>query len=154
MTIVVQGAAVARLVKKVLDFIRDKGFGGEAVRYIIIGALTTLVNFGLFALMTKALGISVTVSNVTAISISIIFAYITNKLVVFRWHSETRASLALEFVKFVGSRLFTMALEIGAVALFVSVLKQDELIGKAVSQIVVIILNYIISKVIVFRPRR
>lgn len=139
------------MVRKVIDFIKGKGLGGEAIRYVIVGVMTTLVNFCLFALMTKVLKIDVTVSNVTSISVSIIFAYITNKLIVFRRRSSSAAGLAFEFVKFAGSRLFTMALEIGAVLLSVSVLGLDELIGKAASQILVIILNYIISKIIVFK---
>ena len=144
--------------KKIITFIAKwftgKGVGEETLRYLIAGGLTTLVNFCLFALMTKVLGIGVNVSNVVSISASIIFAYVINKLFVFKRRRDTRLELALEFAKFVGARLFTMALEIGVVALFFDVLKQDELIGKAVSQVLVVISNYIISKAIVFRKGR
>ena len=136
---------------KIIGFLKGRGIGGEAVRYIVIGVMTTLVNFSLFALMTKALKIDVTISNVTSVSVSILFAYITNKLIVFRRRSSSRAELMKEFFKFVGSRLFTMALEIGSVLLFVNVFGQDELVGKVEAQVLVIIANYIISKVFVFR---
>jgi putative flippase GtrA len=129
------------------------GLGGEAFRYIIVGGLTTLINFGVFALMTKILDIGVTVSNVTSISISILFAYITNKLIVFRRRCDTWAELALECVKFIGSRLVTMAVEVGCVMLFVDVFGQDELIGKAEAVVIVVILNYVISKLIVFATK-
>ena len=137
--------------ERIIGFLKSRGIGGEAVRYIIVGVMTTLVNFSLFALMTKAMKIDVTVSNVTSVSVSILFAYITNKLIVFRRRSSSRIELMKEFFKFVGSRLFTMALEIGSVLLFVNVFGQDELVGKVEAQVLVIIANYIISKVFVFR---
>jgi len=142
------------ILRKITEYIREKKIGavsGEAVRYLIAGVATTLVNFALFALLTRAIGVAVTVSNVTAISASILFAYIVNKHFVFRRRCETKAALAREFIKFVGSRLFTMALEVAAVLLFVDVLAQDPLIGKAIAQVLVVIANYIISKLIVFR---
>ena len=163
------------VLRKLVDFVRRKGLDREGVRYVIVGGLTTLVNFGLFALICIIMGIDVSVGNMASIpdsvlssgettvsttilfanlisiSASIVFAYFANKLVVFRQRCSTRAELALEFAKFVGSRLFTMAIEIGAVWLFVDLLAMNALIGKAVSQVLVIILNYIISKLIVFR---
>lgn len=139
------------LIRKITGFIREKAPGGEAVRYIVVGVLTTLVNYCLFTLMTWILGIDVTVSNVTAIAVSILFAYVANKTIVFRRHSDTKSELALEFVKFVGSRLFTMAIEVGAVYLFVNVLGKNEQLGKLVAMALVVVLNYFISKLIVFR---
>jgi len=130
-----------------------KNISAEAIRYIVIGVMTTLVNFALFALMTRVLHIDVTVSNITSIAVSILFAFVTNKLVVFRHKSETRGALVSEFIKFVGARLLTMALEVGFVFLAVEVLKQDELLGKLASQVLVIIGNYFISKFLVFRKK-
>jgi len=141
------------VVSKIIKYILGKDIGGETIRYIIVGALTTLVNFGLFELMHVVFGIGVTASNVTSISASILFAYITNKLVVFRQRSDSAAALALEFCKFVGSRLFTMVLEVGVVALFYNILGFDAWLGKVLAQILVVIANYIISKVLVFRKK-
>lgn len=137
--------------RKLLQFVIGKNPGGEAVRYVIVGGLTTLVNFGLFLLLNGVMKIDVTVSNLTSISVSILFAYVANKLVVFMRRSESASALALEFVKFVGSRLLTMALEVGLVALFYYILGQDAWLGKLISQVLVIVANYFISKIIVFR---
>ena len=142
---------LTKIIKRVIGRISGKGVGEETVRYLITGALTTIVNFCLFALMTKLLGMGITVSNVIAISAAILFAYVVNKLFVFNKRCESKIALAVEFTKFVGSRLFTMALEIGTVALFVYIFRQDELIGKAVSQVLVVIANYFISKLFVFK---
>ena len=125
--------------------------GGETIRYVGVGAMTTLVNFGVFELLYEIAGITVRTSNATSIFVSIVFAYVANKLVVFRRRSNSFAALAGEFCKFVGSRLFTMALEVGAVELFYTVLGQDARLGKIAAQALVIIANYLISKLIVFR---
>ena len=137
--------------RRLMEYILGRGLGAESIRYIIVGAMTTLVNFSLFELMTFVIGIDVTVSNVTSISVSIIFAYVANKLVVFRMRSGSFATLVFEFIKFVGSRLFTMALEVGAVLLFFNMLGYDARLGKVAAQVLVVIANYVISKVIVFR---
>ena len=161
--------------RKIIEYIRSKGLDREGVRYVIVGGLTTLINFSLFALICKIMRIDVTsggassitdsiifadeasistpilFANVISISASIIFAYFANKLVVFKRHCSSRTELALEFIKFIGSRLVTMAVEIGAVWLFIEALFLNVLVGKAVSQVIVIVLNYVISKLIVFR---
>jgi len=137
--------------QKVIKFLFSRGIGAETIRYIIVGALTTFINFAVFTLMTRVLGIEVNISNVTSIAISILFAYIANKFVVFRRRSGSIAGLAAEFAKFVGSRLFTMALEVGVVHVFYYILGYDALIGKVSANVLVIIANYIISKAIVFR---
>jgi putative flippase GtrA len=139
---------ITETIRKIIDFLDC-----EAVRYVFTGGCTTLVNFLLFAFMTKILRIDVTVSNVTSVSISVLFAYVTNKLFVFRSHCARFSILAMEFVKFVGARLITMAVEIGGVYLFVNVIGQDSLVGKAETQIIVIAGNFFISKFIVFRQK-
>lgn len=136
---------------KTIEF--TKSARGESIRYLFIGGCTTLVNFVIFALMTKLLNIEITVSNVTSIAASILFAYAANKLFVFRSCCSSILALLFEFVKFVGSRLFTMAVEVGGVFLFVNVIGQDSLIGKTETMVVVIAGNYFISKFIVFRHK-
>ena len=144
---------MTELIQKIIKYVFGKDLGAETIRYLVIGGLTTVLNFSLFELLYNVVGIHVTVSNVISISISILFAYVTNKLIVFRHHSGSLTGLVVEFLKFVGSRLFTMALEIGAVLLFHNILGLDARIGKISSQILVIISNYLISKLIVFRGK-
>ena len=139
------------MIQKLISFIRSKGLDREEFRYIIVGGLTTLVNYSVFTLMYMIMGIDDTFSNVVSISLSILFAYVTNKHFVFRNRCSSLSELLTEFVKFVGSRLFTMTVEVGAVLLFSKVLNINAMIGKAVSQVIVVILNYIISKFLVFR---
>jgi len=140
-----------RFAGRIIEYIRGKGIGAESIRYIVVGVLTTLINIGLLALMQKTLGIDSTVSNVVSDSVAILFAYVTNKLFVFRWHSSSMGELALEFFKFVGSRLLTMAVDVGFYYLFHDVLGYNWLLIKVMAMVLVIILNYILSKAIVFR---
>ena len=141
---------MTKLTKKFMMYARVKGVGAESIRYIVAGVLTTLVNYGLFELLNSIIGIDVTISNVTSISVSILFAYVVNKLIVFRWHSNSLSALALEFLKFIGSRLFTMALEIGIVLLFHNFLGYSARLCKAAALVLVIISNYFLSKLLVF----
>ena len=137
--------------RRFIDTIWRKWQEREEIRYLFVGGATTLVNFALFTLMHEIMMIDLTISNVTSIAISIIFAYVANKKIVFRRRSGSQQELAVEFAKFVGSRLFTMVVEVGTVWLFAEVLLWNALLGKAISQVIVIVLNYIISKLIVFR---
>lgn len=128
----------------------------EAVRYIFIGGCTTLVNllsFGFLCYLTP-LGnndLGITVSNVISVIIAILFAYVANKIFVFRSRTKTVKELILEMSKFIGARLGTMLIEVGGVWLAVSVFNQNEMIGKLETQILVLIGNYFISKFLVFR---
>ena len=137
--------------RKVIDYVREKKLDREAGRYFVVGVLTTLINFGLFTLMHEVMGIDTNVSNVVSLAVSVIFAYVTNKLIVFRRRCDTIAELAMEFLKFIGSRLVTIALEIFAVWLLVENFELNAIISKGAVLVVVVILNYIISKLIVFR---
>jgi len=143
-------ADMTEAIRKLIKYVFGKDPGGEKIRYLIAGVMTTFVNYGLFELLHSLVGLGVTVSNVIAISASIIFAYAANKLIVFRSRSGSHRDLAMEFFKFVGSRLFTMGLEIGIVELFYRGLGADARLGKVVAQVFVIIANYFISKLIVF----
>ena len=139
------------MIRKVIGLVRGNSAGGEAVRYLIAGATTTLIDFSMFALMSQVIGIGVAASNATAISTAILFAYVVNKLFVFRRHSDTKKALAFEFAKFIAARLFTMALDMSVVLTVSSVLGYHELLGKVSAQVLVIITNFFISKLIVFR---
>lgn len=127
---------------------------GQAVRYIIIGVCTTLVNFICFATFTELFKIEVTLSNIISIIISILFAYVANKLFVFRSHQKTLSGLFFEFVKFIAARGITMLVEVGGVYLLFNILGIHELIAKLFTQVVVIIGNYFISKLIVFKGKK
>ncbi len=130
----------------------------EGVRYIFIGGCTTAVNFICYAVLCYLTPLGetdagITVSNVVSVSAAIIFAYFANKIIVFRSKTETAKQLITEMAKFVGARLSTMAIEVAGVWLTVTVLGQNEMVGKLETQFLVLAGNYIISKFFVFTGR-
>lgn len=137
-----------------IDKIKKLLSNAEAIRYIIIGVCTTLVNYIVFALLIGLVKLDVTASNVIAVILSILFAYVANKLFVFRSHCKTIPLLALEFAKFIGARAATMVIEVGGLYLAHNILGIDKYISKLVIQVIVIIGNYFISKLIVFNREK
>lgn len=123
----------------------------EAVRYLFIGGCTTAVNFIFFALFRNLIGLNLNLSNLLSISAAIIFAFFTNKTVVFSTENNSVNQTAKEFLKFVAGRLVTMLIEIFGVWLLVEFLAFNEYISKFAIQLIVLVSNYIISKFFVFK---
>jgi putative flippase GtrA len=138
----------------------NSGLGGEAVRYILVGLATTGVNYLIFFILGDVAHFDPHVSNITAIIISILFAYFANKLFVFRSKSDSIRQTWLEFLRFIGARLFTLLIDEGGLILFDLLVSDDAVFAqykflvKTATQVVVIVLNYVISKLLVFRNRR
>lgn len=141
----------AAALRKTGDFLRSPQ--GETLRYIFIGGCTTLVDYISYEIMVLLLGLNVNVSNLISTVLAILFAYVTNKFVVFVSRTTSVQELVTEFLKFIVSRLFTMVLELGGVYLLVSVLGQNKSLGKAEIIVLVIIVNYVLSKLFVFKKR-
>lgn len=132
--------------QKLLAFLRH-----ETVKYIIAGGCTTLFNLVVFTLLCRV--VEVNLSNFLSVVLSILFAYVINKLYVFRSRCHSGKELLLEFAKFVGARLLTMVIEVGGVFVLYSLLHIHELVSKVATQVIVLIANYIISKLLVFKNR-
>ena len=128
----------------------------NAIRYVFFGVCTTLVNFLMFALLKDGLRIELNVSNAVAVAASILFAYITNKLFVFKSRTENFSALVREMLSFFSARGVTMLIEVGAIFLLHTVLRLDEkysFYSKGAVNVLVLILNFVFSQWIVFRRR-
>lgn len=134
--------------KKIYNIINSEGF-----RYIIVGGLTTLVNLIVYQLLYDFFGVDVTISNIISVSVSILFAYIANKIVVFKSKTNSILELLQEMIKFCGARVSTMIIEVGGVYLMYNILNIHPMIAKVVTQFIVITGNYFISKLFVFKNR-
>ena len=126
----------------------------EGMRYLFIGGCTTLVNLVVYTILCKVVHLNVNISNIISVAVSILFAYVTNKLIVFRSHCSSFGELVLEAVRFIGARLATMVIEVGGVFVLYEIIHQDELVAKLETQVLVVIGNYFISRFIVFRDRK
>ena len=122
----------------------------EIIFYAIFGVLTTAVNIGTFALMTKILKWNEYTSNIIAIIIAVLFAYITNKDLEFHSKAKNIKEKTKEFIKFIAGRAFTMVVEfVGCFLMFK--LPIPEIISKCIITVLVIILNFFISKFFAFK---
>ena len=137
-------------IKELIDKLIKKLFTKEVMFYIIFGVLTSIVNIGTFALMTKVFKINENISNFVAILSAVILAYLTNKDMVFHSKATTIKEKSLEFFKFMLGRAFTMVVEfVGCFLLFK--LPIPQIISKCAVTALVIILNFFISKFFAFK---
>ena len=122
------------------------------ILYGIFGVTTTIINVVSYALMLL-IGINVQVAVVVSWLLAVIVAYLTNRVWVFNSGASTNIELLREFISFMLARLATLIVEMLIIWFGVQLLDQDPIIWK-IDNIVVIILNYVISKLIVFKNTR
>lgn len=128
-----------------------KLYHDSRIRYLFFGGCTTLVNLGLFAVLKGPLGIDYRISNFFSVAAAICFAFVVNKLFVFQSKTSSFTEGFREFIRFVLGRLVTMAIEVGGVPFCVEILHQPEMIAKLETQVIVTVVNYFISKFLVFK---
>lgn len=126
-----------------------KLYGNDMVRYVFFGGCTTLVNLVSFFILRKV-GLKLTIANVISIILAILFAYVVNSKYVFQDKCETLKDHIRPFCKFISARLVTMAVEVFGVWLLVEVCGMMDMMGKFITQFIVLTLNYIFSKFFVF----
>ena len=123
----------------------------DIVTYLFFGVLTTLVNYAVYLPCYNWLGLSAAVSNVIAWVVAVAFAYLTNKPWVFKSHDWSAKVVIPELTKFVACRVGSGVLETGMIFVFVDWLGFDGNVFKLVTSVLVVILNYIGSKLLVFK---
>ena len=132
----------------------------EIIVYVIFGVATTAVNWVVYVAMQKLFHAEMTFSNGVAWVVSVLFAYVTNKLFVFESKSWQPSVVVREVATFVGSRLLTGLFDtviptlLFKIGLDQTVLGIEGFVAKAVASVVVIILNYVFSKLFVFRKTK
>lgn len=127
----------------------------EIINYLIFGILTTIINLITYYILIITIldpnnPLQLQISNIIAWITSITFAYITNKKYVF---TSKETNIKKEIIKFYSSRLTTLFIDIVLMFIFVTILKLNDKIIKLIIAIIIIILNYILSKLIVFKKR-
>lgn len=145
-----------KLVNKVLKIYKRQE---EVWNYLIIGGLTTLVNIItkyilLFTILDAKKPNELQISIIISWIVAVLFAYITNRKIVFK---SKNSKIFKEFIGFIGSRVLTLIVEMLFMYVFVTLLKLDTSVMVAilsiVGQIIVIILNYVFSKLFVFKKK-
>ena len=126
-----------------------KMYENDVIRYIFWGGCTTLVNLVSFYLMRIA-GLPLMAANIISIMLAILFAYVVNSRFVFHDSCETLKDHIQPFVKFISARLVTMVIEVGGVWLLAVVMGFHDMVAKFCTQFLVLVLNYIFSKFLIF----
>lgn len=125
----------------------------EGMRYLIFGALTTLVNIIAYSTLYYICHINNGISNVIAWVLGATFAYITNKYFVFDSKVANKKELLKEIIYFYGCRILTLIIDQGIMILTVDKLGWNALLMKILANIIVIVLNFIFSKILIFKKK-
>ncbi|MDT2638905.1 GtrA family protein [Enterococcus dongliensis] len=123
----------------------------EVFIYLFFGGLATVVNIVTFALAYQVFHLNWPISNTISWIFSVLFAFVTNKVWVFQSKTENFKELVWEFSKFVFARMISFGMDMATMYLFIDLLHTGNLIAKLITQIIVVIANYIFSKVFIFK---
>lgn len=141
----------------------------ELIKYFIFGVLTTIVGLGVYVLFNYILGEKLyLLTNIISWVIAVAFSFVTNKIWVFSSRSWQAKIVVREALSFAGARLFCLALEEGGLWLLIDILGigtmkpfalfgfsiSGNLIAKCITCVVVVIINYIFSKFVIFRKKK
>ncbi|MDD6146324.1 MAG: GtrA family protein [Oscillospiraceae bacterium] len=140
----------------------------ELIVYVVFGACTTLVNFAAFKLFNVILGEKLyLLSNIIAWFLSVVFAYVTNKLWVFESKSWEKRLVIKEVIAFFSARVFSFLVEEAGLFVAVDLLKFSEksltvfgitiggtMIAKVILAVIVVTMNYFFSKLVIFKKKQ
>lgn len=131
--------------------IKEKLFTREVILYVVFGILTTIINLAISYVLEKKMDGAI--ASAIGIITAVIFAYFTNRKMVFNSEAVGFKENFKEFIKFMAGRAFTMLVEEGGVILFYNILKMPFRPVKLSLTVVVIILNFFISKFFAFKHK-
>ncbi|WP_143320946.1 GtrA family protein [Clostridium sp. HBUAS56010] len=133
-----------------LKKIWDKFTSREVISYLVFGVMTTVVNWIVYAIMVRA-GVDYRVATAAAWVVSVVFAYVVNKIFVFQSYDLHPAFIFKEMVSFTACRAASGVMEMVLMVIMVSWLNMDEYVSKVLVSIVVVVVNYVFSKLFIFR---
>lgn len=128
-------------------FIKDQ----EIFKYILFGVLTTVVNIAVFFLFDTVLNFSYIIANAISIIAAILFAFFTNKKYVFKAKSQSWKLAFKEFYLFVGLRSVSGLFDMLSMWMLVDFMNLESNLSKILTQFIIVVLNYIFSKLYIFR---
>ena len=134
--------------KKLTDWYREHR---EGMRYLVFGVLSTIINIVVFAICERILHLSTIISNVIAWIIAVVFAYVTNKLYVFDSVTDTKKAFLKEMISFFVARLLSLGIDVLIMYIGVTLIGINDILTKVIANIVVIIANYVMSKLFIFK---
>ena len=125
----------------------------EVISYLFFGVLTTVVNFVVYFACTDGLHINYLAATAVSWVAAVLFAYVTNRTWVFESKVSGFMPILREMAVFVGCRVFSGVMDMGIMFISVDMIGISDRIAKFVTQVAVVVLNYIFSKIIIFRNK-
>ena len=123
----------------------------DVLAYAVFGLLTTIVNIWAYWLFARIVGLSVLLSTIVAWFLAVLFAYLTNRNWVFHSEAVSFKEVSREIVFFFLCRIGTGIIDWLIMYVFVDLLNYNDIVIKAIANIVVIVSNYIASKLVIFK---
>ncbi len=125
----------------------------SVIFYVVFGVFTTLVNILTYYIMAHVLNLSTTISTIIAWILAVLFAYLTNRKLVFNSDSKNANDVIKELISFYVCRLITGFIDLACMFVFVDLLSFNDIIIKVMANVLVVVLNYVASKLIIFRKK-
>lgn len=138
-------------IKNIISTAKTKILTKEVILYVLFGILTTIINIGTFYILTNFFNTNENLANISAIILAVLFAYISNRKLVFNSTASSFKEKIIEMFKFFLARLFTMVIEFFGFILLFNILHIPSLYSKTLITIIVIITNFFLSKFFAFK---
>lgn len=126
----------------------------QLILYGIFGVLTTIINIVAYWALTRLIGLSVVISTAIAWLVAVFFAYYTNRKYVFQSKNSSFIAVIFEAAYFFACRIATGLLDVAIMYIFADVMKLYDVAVKVVSNVIVVILNYVASKLFIFKAKK
>lgn len=123
----------------------------EVLLYLFFGGLTTVISIGSYAFFDVSMHMDPMVANIFSWILAVLFAYVTNRIWVFDSNAEDMKGIIQEMVSFFGGRVATLLMEEVILYVGIKLLSMNSIAVKVAAQILVLIGNYLISKLFVFK---
>lgn len=125
----------------------------DIILYLFFGGCAFVISIASYACANIILGIDELSANIFSWVLAVLFAFFTNRIWVFKSPTSTWKEFILQFFRFINGRIITLIIEEAIIFIFITLLGFNSLAVKIFGQIVVIILNYVISKFMVFNKK-
>ncbi len=126
----------------------------EGINYLIFGFLAFVLNYVLYFLFSSAMQMHYMAATALSWVLTVVFAYWTNRTFVFKSTNKDAQSLGKEFLSFIGARVATEVLELAFMFLMVDCVDLNEYLSKFACQVIVIVANYFLSKLWIFKEKK
>ena len=125
----------------------------EMLLYLFFGGLSFIVSIATYACFNVGMGINELIANIFSWIITVMFAFLTNRVWVFQSPTDSVQAFIKQMFVFYSGRVITLVVEEAILLVFITWLGFNSMLIKVIAQVIVIVLNYVISKLVVFKER-